>query len=700
MAADGRTAQSGLNALLNSQSIAVVGASDRLGTPGSRVMHVLRESKYAGEVIAINPRLPTFAGAATYRSLEDCRPGAIDHVLVLTPADTVPDVLRECVRRGVGAVTLLPAGFVDGEDGEGPAGLFGAIVGNSGLRILGPNCLGIVNAHTGLIASPASAFMAGAVQPGPVSIVSQSGAVGAYLVGLLAEVGLGVRYFASTGNEVDIQLGETVLHYAEDDETQAIIIYLEGLRDAAAFIDALTEARRRGKNVIVIKAGETELGAEAVRSHTAALAGDDAAYEAAFERLGAYRARSLGEAVQAARASLAPMRTRRRVQRLAVMTTSGGLGILAAEALVTEGFDLPPVPAAAQERMRALLPFCTPSNPIDLGGTVPAERPQFLELLDLTVDSLGLDGLVFVVSNMPRSPTAWTGIRETLAEFARTHDVPLAVIGALTEQDAATFRGLGAVTASDPLEAARELAVLDRVTAQRASTGSVDHPRPRARSSAARPLPDLAAMELLEEYGVSFPASAVVALNSGELPRELAGISLPSAVKLLQDGVLHKAAAGNVVTGVRERGEREAAIAGFRAKADGQGHILVQAMVDHVLDEVIVSARRDETFGPMFVIGTGGRHVELLCDRVLLLEPVSAHDVAAALTRLRFLRDLGEWEDSCMRAVTDVVFALQRLLEQEPSIVEVEINPIIIRSEAPFAIAVDAVVLATVPDGA
>lgn len=693
MKTNSETPGSGIDALLNSRSIAIVGASDRPGSPGSRVMHILRESKYAGEVIAVNPRAPKFEGADSAATLEHCRPGPIDHVLVLTPASTVPDILRECVRRGVGAVTLLSSGLDEDENGEGVAEQFRAITGDSGLRILGPNCLGVVNAHSGLVASPASAFMAGAMNAGPVSIVSQSGAVGAYLIGLLAKVGLGVRYFASSGNEVDIKLGEIVMHYAQDSETQSIVIYLEGLRDPDTFIDAMVEARRLGKNVIVVKAGDTEVGAEAVRSHTAALAGDDDAYDAAFERLGAYRARSLGEAVLALQSSLAPIRTSRRIRRMAVMTTSGGLGILTAEALFREGFALPLVPPTTQDRMKELLPFCTPGNPIDLGGTVPRESSAFLELLGLTADSLELDGLIMVVSNMPHSPTAWSGIRETLVKFVATHDVVLAVVGALSDDDAAMFRELGVITAADPLEAARELAVLDRVTARRETVGTITHPEPRVAPESTTALEDLAAMQLLAECGVRFPDYVVVELGDGPLPSALESVALPSAVKLLQDGVLHKAAAGNIVTGVRERDELYGHVAAFRTKAEDAGHILVQSMVDHVVDEVIVSARRDETFGFMFVIGTGGRYVEVLKDRVLLFQPVTAGDVADALSRLKHLGDLGERFEDCVREVTEVIFALELLLEKHPGITEVEVNPVIIRSESPFAIAVDAVVL-------
>lgn len=683
-------AATGIEALLDSRSLAVVGASDTPGSPGLRAMQTILGSGFVGEVLPVNPRRPVFDGVPAAASLDEVRPGPIDHVLVLTPARTVPAVLRSCVARGVGAVTVLSSGIGEGAVEE-QAALLAEILGHTGMRVLGPNCLGVVNAHSGLIASPASAFVSGQITAGPISIVSQSGAVGAYLVGLLSEVGLGVRYFASTGNETDLRLGEIVGHYAQDDFTGAVVIYLEGLRDVDSFIPAVAECRRLGKNVVVIKAGATSVGAAAVQSHTAALAGDDAAYDAVFDRLGVFRARSITEAAIALGASLPPLRTPHRIERIAVVTTSGGLGILAAEALVGEGFELPDVPAKTQVHMRDLLPLCTPHNPMDLGGTVPTDPEAFLDLLQLTVTNLKLDSLVVVVSNLPRSPVAWASIRSTLTALIGSTDAVVAVVGALSADDISYLRALGAVTATDPVTAAQELRVLDQVTALRSSTGSVKvHPivEPPAEI---RALGDVEAMTRLAECGVRFPEQLVINLASDETP-DLSAVRLPAAVKLLQTGVLHKAAAGNVVIGVDDRDELAELITSFRAKATGEGHILVQTMVDDVIAEVIVSARRDETFGPMYVIGTGGRHVELLQDRVILLEPVTAADVAAAMEQLVFLGDLGPHAGACARDVWGVVEALRRALAQDPAVVEIEINPVILRSQSPAGVAVDAVV--------
>lgn len=681
----------GVEALLDSRSLAIVGASDTAGSPGMRAMQTIAGSGFTGEVLPVNPRRPVLDGMPAAASVDDVRPGPIDHVLVLTPAGTVPDVLRSCVRRGVGAVTVVSSGVGVGNI-DAQSALLAEILGDSGMRVLGPNCLGVVNAHSGLIVSPASAFVSGQVTPGPISIVSQSGAVGAYLVGMLSGSGLGVRYFASTGNETDLRLGEVVGHFAQDDLTGAVVIYLEGLRDAESFIAAVAECRRRGKNVVVIKAGATSVGAAAVQSHTAALAGDDAAYDAVFDRLGVFRASTISEAAEALGASLPPLRVSHRIERLAVITTSGGLGILAAEALVDRDFQLPDVPAQTQRHMRELLPFCTPHNPIDLGGTVPSDPAAFLGLLHLTVTDLELDGLVVVVSNLTRSPVAWASIRETLTTFIGSTEAAIAVVGALSVDDVSYFRSLGAVTAIDPAAAAQELRVLDRVTALRSSTGSVAmSPLVGAPASTAA-LGDVEAMARLAACGVRFPDQLVIELADGDGPADLAAVTLPAAVKLLQAGVLHKVAAGNVVTGVHDRDELDRVIASFRAKANGAGHILVQTMVDDVIAEVIVSARRDETFGPMFVIGTGGQHVELLNDRVILLEPVTHDDVAQALEQLVFLGDLGQHAALCARDVAGVVDALRLALDQDPTVVEIEINPVILRSQSPAGVAVDAVV--------
>ncbi|MCW2782178.1 MAG: CoA-binding protein [Marmoricola sp.] len=681
----------GVASLLDSTSLAIVGATDRPGTPGSRVLQYLRENGFRGEVLAVNPRVPDLGGVPCAASLAEVRPGPIDQVLVLTPAQTVPEILAECVRRGVGAVSLFSAGYSEiGGDGQLVEQQFRDIIGDSGLRVLGPNCLGIVNAHTGLIASPASAFMSGAIMPGPVSVISQSGAVGAYLVGLLGEVGLGIRYYASTGNEVDIRIGELLLHCAADEQTKAIVVYVEGLREAASFVDALALARSRGTNVIVLKAGRTEVGAQAVRSHTAALAGDDAVYDAVFARLGAYRADSVLDAVSAVQASLAPRRTERRTRRLAVLTTSGGLGVLATDALIASGFELPPVPAETQRRMRELLPFCAPGNPVDLGGQVAAEPEAFGKFLQLTAESMDIDGVVVVVSNGPRSRVGFAPMRAALCEFAAGTDLAVAAVGALTDVDREDFGALGMIAVNDPADAARRLAVLDKVTALRSSTGEIRRPdKVGVADFPMKALDDITAMQLLAGHGVQFAPHAVIDLAAPTVPEDNL---FPAAVKLLQTGVLHKAAAGNVVLDVRDGSHLAEVLAGFRARGHGHGRVLVQAMIDPAGDELIVASRRDPVFGPVYVVGTGGRHVEAMQDRILLPRPLTRAAVAQALGTLRFL-DVARWSEECVRTVTEVVLAVQDLMEDDPTVAEVEINPVMVGKQAPWAVAVDAVIL-------
>jgi acyl-CoA synthetase (NDP forming) len=675
----------GVAALLDARSLAVVGATNRPGTPGSRVMQFLRQSGFDGEVLAVNPRMPDLGDVVCAPSVEALRPGPIDHVLVLTAAETVADILVECTRREVGVVSLFSAGYAEiGERGHELEDRFREIVGDCGLRILGPNCLGSLNAHSGLIASPASAFVSGEIRPGPISVVSQSGAVGAYLVGLLGEAGLGVRYFASTGNEIDLKIGEIVLHCARDEQTRVVIVYLEGLRDPDAFVEALTVARERGVTVVVLKSGGTELGAAAVRSHTAALAGDDAVYDAVFARLGAYRAESVGEAIWAARAAVSPLRPARRIRRLAVLTTSGGLGVMATDALARRGFELPSVPDETQERMRELLPFCAPGNPIDLGGQVSSQPEEFGHFLELTAQSMELDAMVVVVSNGPRSAHAFTPIRAALLDFVASSDVPVAVVGALTAADIEEFEGLGMIAVNDPAEAARRLVVLDGIVGAAQTQGALQLSEV-GRDGPVTPLGDIDAMQVLERVGVRFAPYQVCSQDHPEV----ADASLfPAAVKLLQSGVLHKAAAGNVVLGVGSAQELATTAAAFGGRP---GDLLVQRMVDGARDELIVSARRDPLFGPVVVIGTGGRHVEAMQDRILLLHPFDETTVHAALPQLRFF-DATACPEDALRELASIALAAAAVLDADLAVAELEINPVIVRRDKPWTVAVDAVV--------
>ena len=684
-----------LSRLFDAESLAIVGASPREGTPSWRVMEALRRYSYAGQVIPVNEKYHEVGGFRCYPSIEAL--GAqVDQALVLTPPARLLEVAHDAGRSGVGAISVLAAGFAElGPEGLALEAELAATVASYGMRLLGPNSLGVMNLASGLVAAPSSAFETIEILRGTVSILSQSGAVGSLLVSQLSHRGVGVRYYASTGNEADIALGECIEHVAGDPGTEVLVLYIEGLRDGARAVAAMQRARENGKQVVALKVGRSELGAAAVRSHTAAIAGDDAVYAEMMRRVGAVRCHTVRDVVDTV-ASYGIARKVRRLHGIGVLTISGGLGALAAEQLAEAGFDLPSLPSDAQRQMRDVIPYSVPRNPVDATGQISAEPEKFRRFLALMVEQAQFDGLVVVLAYAGENPRLMSSITQMLIDLHANVSTPIALVGSFTAEIRSELMDADYFVCEDSAEAVRWLRCLrDLVTARTAGIRQVHLADlgDEVPGATVVHLPDDESFAMLRDYGIrvaDWVAGPAVSI------REVDGPTFPVVLKRLEPGVLHKTELGLVRPDIAGPEELAEAMEEMELRVGAGGRYLLQQQVQlGGSHELVLSARRDPQFGSVIVLGYGGRLAEFYADTAIVLPPFDHAAVAEALGRLRHAPVLLGFRGSQpvdVRAVTEAVEALAGLMTQRRDVVEVEINPIVAGPVGTDAVGVDAVI--------
>ncbi|MDG2039316.1 MAG: CoA-binding protein, partial [Ilumatobacter sp.] len=353
-----------LAALLEPASFAIIGASNDPTRIGGRPLQYTKEAGFAGPIYPVNPNRDTVQGLPSFASIADV-PGPVDTAVIAVPAHHVVETAATCASAGVKAVVIFSAGFAElGDEGRLEQTALGDMSRSTGMRIIGPNCLGVYNAQHGFFGTFTTTFEAGRPQTGRVGVVSQSGAYGAHLSLIATMRGIGIRFWVTTGNECDVDVAETIGWLANHPDVSVIVAYAEGIRDRDRLFASLALAHERGKPVIFQKVGRTEVGAAAVRSHTAALAGSDAVYEGVFHQFDVYRATTTEEMLDVAYA--ASFGTFPASRRVGLMSISGGVGVQMADEAVQRGLDVAPMSDAAQAQLKAALPFASPRNPVDI----------------------------------------------------------------------------------------------------------------------------------------------------------------------------------------------------------------------------------------------------------------------------------------------------------------------------------------------
>ena len=481
MDTQGAESPPGLAALLTPRSVAVIGASDNPSRIGGRPIQYMRLAGFEGAIYPVNPRHTHVQGIRAYPDIASVD-GDVDLAIVAVPARIVPETLEACANKRVTSAVVFSAGFAE-TDAEGRAAQarIAVTARERGIRVLGPNCLGLYNSAIGFFGTFSTTLEDRLPQPGPIGMVSQSGAYGSHLSLLAAQRGMGIRYWVTTGNESDISVPEVIDWYADCPDVSVIVAYSEGLTNASALLRALDKARAHNKPVIFMKVGTTEVGAEAVRSHTASLAGSDEIYDAVLRQFGAYRAHSTEEMLDVTYAASFGVFPRSR--RVALMSISGGVGVQMADAAVKAGLDVAPMTDEAQATLKRRLPFAAPRNPIDITAQAFNSTELVSSNLELILDDGRYDSVIAFFTYVASSRSMVEPILEALRAAKRRHPDCVLVLSIVGPAEVVRqYEEVGCPVFEDPTRAVRAVAALvslresfgRQVRTQRGGSGS--HP--------------------------------------------------------------------------------------------------------------------------------------------------------------------------------------------------------------------------------
>jgi acetate---CoA ligase (ADP-forming) len=695
----------GLDALMGPRSIAIIGASQDATKIGGRPVDLLRRYGFAGQIYPVNSRASTVQGLPAYASLAEL-PEAPDLAIIAVDAEKAADAVEQCAGRGVRSVVVFSSGFAElGEEGRAMQERLRASARRTGMRLLGPNCLGAVSIAEKCIATFSIVLEHSMPMAGSLGIVSQSGNLGSYTMRLASERGAGVSRFITTGNECDIDIADGIAWLARDPATKAILCALETCRDAGRLIAAFQEAREAGKPVIALKIGTSEAGQAAAASHTGAMAGSDAVFDALFARCGVVRVHSIEELIDIGHAAsiLSPDRLPKG-PRIAVLTASGGFGVLLADAAQSVGLSLPELSESTQRTILQLVPFASARNPVDATAQM-SSRPDLLEkILSAVVADERSDAVVVPLPfslYMPRLRSFYMeALRSIRAQFPH-RSVILCVDGPKDALEELHAMGFPTVTSFDGCCAT--VAALVKLQAV-ASQPKDDAPLAVERLAPLAPdafRHELGAKHALADAGLPVLAERLVQ-DADAAVQAATEIGFPVVLKIASPDLPHKTEVGGVAIGVASPAEVRQAHAEMRERVARKAP---QAVIDGVIvapmakgiAELILGSRTDPVFGPVVMVGLGGIFAEILQDTAVQLAPVSETQATAMLRSLKAFPVLDGARGrprADLEAAARAIAVLSRFAAAHAeAISEIDINPLLLRSEGEGAVALDALLI-------
>lgn len=692
----------GLDALLAPRSVAIIGASNDWRRFGGRPLHYMRESGYQGGLYPVNPGRAEVQGLKAYPDIKSIGQ-PIDCALLSITAEETVQTIRDCVEAGVRSAVLFGAGFAEvGPEGQARQDEVMAIARAHGMRILGPNCMGLVNARAGVYSTFASAYEEGLPKPGGIGIATQSGGYGGYLLKHSFMRELGVSHFVATGNEADVDLGEVLGWMAQQDEVQVLLGYLEGVRSAANLLRALDLARRNRKPVVMMKVGRTPEGRVAAASHTASLTGEDAVYDTIFREYGVYRARTTDELLDVAYGLSRGKRPHG--PRTAVISISGGVGVQMADFISDAKLELGRVPEQTQAQLREIVPYCSPVNPIDMTGLVTANHEMLGLTLERVLESEAFDAIILFLGIVGMAPTMAEPICRVLGEVSSRHPDSLLMVSVTTPPELSqTYNQAGFLVYEDPSRAVSSLAALYHFEKffRQPLPPPVEAPSfPAGLVPPGAAFNEVEAKRILAACGIGSPQEEVV--QTAQQAAAVAGrIGFPVVVKVVSADIPHKTEHGGVALRL---GDAAAVASAVEQMAQRIGRELPDAKIDGYLVsemvtggiECILGVSRDPTFGPVVTFGLGGVAVELMRDVVSRLAPVSLAQANQMMRELRTWPLLSGWRgapEGDTDAMARAICALSHLaVAQQDAIAEIEVNPVVVRPKGLGVVALDAVI--------
>ncbi|HUF86803.1 MAG TPA: acetate--CoA ligase family protein [Thermohalobaculum sp.] len=681
-----------LEDLLSPRSIAIVGASDDPTRIGGRPLAHMIKQRFDGAIYPVNPRRDTVQGLRAYPSLADIE-GDLDFVLVAVPAEMVAEQVRVAARKKARTVMIFSSGFAEvGGEGVAMQDELTRLARETGVRVVGPNCLGAFNSMTRFYPTFTSTIDWATPVPGGISIASQSGAYGSHIYMASHRKGLGIGYWLTTGNEADLHVAEAIRLLAERDDVHTIMAYAESIKDGAMLTEALEVARANRTPVIFMKVGRSAVGAAAASSHTASLAGEDAIYDAVLRQHGAWRVHSTEEMLDIAYASRPRIYPAGR--RLGVVTISGGAGVLMADAAEDHGLEVAPMPDEAQAEMKAILPFAAPRNPVDVTAQFFNDLSLVPRFTKAMLDKGGYDALIGFWTSVAGSPVLGNPLLAHLVETMKDFPGRLFLHVMLTPDEMrARYDAAGFPSFEDPTRAIVAMAAMMRFGEAFAAG-----PELVPQAEAFAPLPEGSLGEREAKAVLAAAGLPVVedrlAATATEAEAAARAFGGPVAMKIASPGILHKTEAGGVKLGVPPERAAEAhaeIMASARAYApearlDG---VLVSPMVAGGV-ECILGARTDPVFGPVVMFGLGGVFTEVLRDVSFRRAPFGPATARAMIDELKGAALLTGARGSPPADLEALAGAIARLslfaAAHAETIESVEMNPLLARPEGPMAL--------------
>ena len=685
--------RSPLASIFTPQSVAVIGATDRAGSVGCTVLSNLMGSPFGGPVWPVNPKRPTVLGLPAYRSIREL-PGVPDLIVVTTPAATVPGVIQEAVDAGVPSAIVISAGFKEvGESGKALERQIAATI-RGRMRLVGPNCLGIMNPVGGLNATFAKAM----VPAGRLAFISQSGALLTAILDWCIRERVGLSGCVSAGSMLDVTFGELIDHFGQDPHTDSIVIYMESIGDARSFLSA-ARAVALNKPILVIKAGRTAAAAKAAASHTGSLTGSDDVLDIAFQRAGVLRVNSIREIFYIS--EVLAKQPRPRGPRLTVLTNAGGPGVLATDALIAAGGELTEISPETLATYNSFLPDAwSHNNPVDILGDAEPER--YSQALEIAAKDPNTDGMLVILT--PQGMTNPTAVAEHLAPYAHSTGKPVIASwmgGDFIAEGEAVLTRAGIPVFPYPDAAAQAFVstwkhtsnLRDLYETPAALSGSVlDTKRDVAnsivsqvRSSRRTILTEYESKELLTAYGIP-TVRTELAITPEEAVLKAGEIGYPVVLKLHSETITHKTDVGGVKLNLRTAGEVAAAFAAIQKSLTekvGAEHFLgvtVQPFAKLDGYEIILGSSIDPQIGPVLLFGTGGQLVEVWKDRALALPPLTATLARHQMERTKIftaLKGVRGRKSVDLDALEALIVRFSELVVEQRWIKEIDINPLL-----------------------
>lgn len=690
---------SSLDHLFRPRSVAILGASDDPNRISGRPVRYLLEGGFKGEIYPVNPNRETVQGLKAYPTLA-ATPGVPDVALLAVPAHLTEQAVRDCVEKGVRAAVIFSAGYAEsGDDGLAIQKNITDIARAGNLRLLGPNCLGVFNPQIGFFGTFTQSLDREMPSAGPLGIVSQSGAYGSHIAYLARQRGLGINYWITTGNEADIDVAESLEWMAGQADVKVIMAYVEGVRDGERFRRALELARRNRKPIVVMKVGQSEIGAKAASSHTASLAGSDAIYDALFRQYGVHRAKTTEEQIDVAYACARGVFPKG--NKLGVVTLSGGAGVLISDSAERYGLDVAPMPAAAQKKLKELLPFASVENPVDTTAQALNDMGLLARNIEVILDEGGYDSLIGFFTTVPNTRTLSGPLRNAIAQGCARFPDRLIALEMIADKDVVrSYEDSGFLVFEDSDRAVLALAALSRfaVAFERpAGPMAVPQAEPIGQDS----LSEFQAKALLGQAGVPFLPEGLAG-SSEEAGRLADEIGYPVVMKIVSADIEHKTEIGGVLVGVSDR---DGVVEGYRTLRARAAEHRPDARIDGVLVapmagkgvETIIGVSSDPVFGPAVMFGLGGVHVEVLKDVTFRLAPFNRDEALRMIDDIRgraLLSGVRGAPPSDVDALADVLVNISGFAAAHRDDVEtIDLNPVLVLPKGEGVVALDALVV-------